>query len=176
MVEKKLPEFPYGPMTGAIIGAEGASIFEKLITSGQVDQLADPDQIAGLKARLEMPAKDYLKAQRIRSLMQREFHKLFSEVDVLLAPARYTVAPEVAKPLDYRPPDAPQPPDDPGFSSIIPAGNLAGLPALCLPCGFADGLPVGIQLVGNPFSENTLIAIGKAFQSRTDFHRQRPKV
>ena len=176
MVEKKLPDFPYGPMTGAIIGAEGASIFEKLITSGQVDQLADPDQIAGLKARLEMPAKDYLKAQRIRSLMQREFHKLFSEVDVLLAPARYTVAPEVAKPLDYRPPDAPQPPDDPGFSSIIPAGNLAGLPALCLPCGFADGLPVGIQLVGNPFSENTLIAIGKAFQSRTDFHRQRPKV
>jgi aspartyl-tRNA(Asn)/glutamyl-tRNA(Gln) amidotransferase subunit A len=176
MVEKKLPDFPYGPMTGAIIGAESASIFEELITSGQVDLLADPDQIAGLKARLDTPAKDYLKAQRIRTVMQLEFRKLFSEVDILLAPARYSIAPEIARPLDYRPPDAPAPPSDPGFSSLIPAGNLAGLPALCLPCGFADGLPVGIQLVGNPFSENTLLAVGKAFQDRTDFHRRHPKV
>ncbi len=176
MVEMKLPDFPYGPMTGAIIGAEGASIFETLISSGQVDQLADPDQIAGLKARLEMPAKDYLKAQRIRSLMQHEFRRMFSRVDLLLAPTRYTVAPEISKPLDYRPPDAPKPPEDPGNSALIPAGNLGGLPAISLPCGFADGLPVAIQLVGNPFSENTLVAVGKAFQARTDFHRQRPKV
>lgn len=175
MVETKLPDFPYGAMTGAIIGAEEASIFEPLITSGQVDQLADPDQIAGLKARLEMPAKDYLRAMRIRTLMQHAFHKLFSEVDILLAPTRYAVAPEISKPLDYKPPDAPKPPDDPGFSALIPAGNLAGLPALSLPCGFADGLPVAIQLVGNPFSENTLLAVGKAFQDRTDFHRQHPK-
>jgi len=175
MVEKKLPDFPYGAMTGAIIGAEEASIFEQFITSGQVDQLADPDQIAGLKARLDMPAKDYLKAMRMRSVMQREFHKLFSEVDILLAPTRYDVAPEISKPLDYRPPDAPKPPEDRGFSALIPAGNLAGLPALSLPCGFADGLPVAIQLVGNPFSENTLIAIGKAFQAPTDIHKQRHK-
>lgn len=175
VVETKLPDFPYGPVTGAIIGAEGASIFEPLITSGQIDQLADPEQIAGLKARLEMPAKDYLKAMRIRTLIQHAFHQVFSEVDILLAPTRYAVAPEISRPLDYRPPDAPKPPDDPGFSALIPAGNLAGLPALSLPCGFADGLPVAIQLVGNPFSENTLIAVGKAFQSKTDFHRQRPK-
>jgi aspartyl-tRNA(Asn)/glutamyl-tRNA(Gln) amidotransferase subunit A len=176
VVEAKLPDFPYGAMTGAIIGAEGASIFEPLITSGQVDQLADPDQIAGLKARLEMPAKDYLKAMRIRSLMQHEFRKLFADVDILLAPARYSVAPLVSQPLDYKPPDAPKEPDDPGMSSLIPAGNLGGMPALSLPCGLAAGLPVAIQLVGNPFSENTLLAVGKAFQDRTDFHRQHPKV
>ena len=174
MVEKELPKFPYGAMTGAIIGAEEASIFETFITSGQVDQLADPEQIAGLKARLDMPAKDYLKAMRIRSVMQHEFRKLFSEVDILLAPTRYSVAPEISKPLDYKPADAPKPPEDPGFSALIPAGNLAGLPAISLPCGFADGLPVGIQLVGNPFSENTLLAVAKAFQDRTDFHRKRP--
>jgi aspartyl-tRNA(Asn)/glutamyl-tRNA(Gln) amidotransferase subunit A len=175
MVEMRLPKFPYGAMTGAIIGAEEASIFEPLITSGQVDQLADPDQIAGLKARLDMPARDYLKAMRIRTLLQHEFRKMFSEVDILLAPTRNSVAPEISKPLDYRPPDAPKPPDDEGMSALIPAGNLGGLPALSLPCGFADGLPVAIQLVGNPFSENTLLAVGKAFQARTDFHRQRPK-
>jgi aspartyl-tRNA(Asn)/glutamyl-tRNA(Gln) amidotransferase subunit A len=122
-----------------------------------------------------MPAKDDVKAMRVRSLLQHEFHKLFSEVDILLAPTRYTVAPEVSKPLDYRPPDAPKPPDDPGFSALIPAGNLAGLPAISLPCGFVGGLPVGIQLVGNPFSENTLLSVAKAFQDRTDFHRQHPK-
>jgi aspartyl-tRNA(Asn)/glutamyl-tRNA(Gln) amidotransferase subunit A len=176
MVETKLPDFPYGDLTGAIIGAEGTSVFEPLITSGQVDQLADPEQIAGLKARLETPARVYLKAMRIRSLVQHEFRKLFSGIDILLAPTRYSVAPEISKPLDYRPPDAPTPPEDPGFSGLIPAGNLAGLPALSLPCGFADGLPVAIQLVSNPFSENTLVAVGKAFQARTDFHRRRPKL
>ena len=175
MMETKLPDFPYGRVLSLVLNGEMGSIFEPLIASGQVDQLADKSQIAGLKASLEMPAKDYLKAMRIRSVMQHEWRKLFSEVDILLAPTRYEVAPEIAKPLDYRPPDAPKKPDDPGFSALIPAGNLAGLPALSLPCGFADGLPVGIQLVGNPFSENMLIAVGKAFQARTDFHKQHPK-
>jgi aspartyl-tRNA(Asn)/glutamyl-tRNA(Gln) amidotransferase subunit A len=62
------------------------------------------------------------------------------------------------------------------LSALIPAGNLAGLPALSLPCGFADGLPVAIQLMGSAFSENLLIALGKEFQTRTDWHRRRPKV
>jgi aspartyl-tRNA(Asn)/glutamyl-tRNA(Gln) amidotransferase subunit A len=58
---------------------------------------------------------------------------------------------------------------------LIPAGNLAGLPALCLPCGFTpDGLPLAIQLVGRPFAENTLLSLGAWFQARTDWHRRRP--
>ena len=64
----------------------------------------------------------------------------------------------------------------PGFEGIIPAGNLAGLPALVLPCGFADNLPVALQLVGVPFSENLLLAFGREFQSRTDWHKRRPKL
>jgi aspartyl-tRNA(Asn)/glutamyl-tRNA(Gln) amidotransferase subunit A len=58
--------------------------------------------------------------------------------------------------------------------ALTAAGNLAGLPALVLPCGFAGGLPVGVQVVGQPFSENTLLALGKAYQGRTDWHRRRP--
>jgi aspartyl-tRNA(Asn)/glutamyl-tRNA(Gln) amidotransferase subunit A len=53
-------------------------------------------------------------------------------------------------------------------------GNLAGLPALVLPCGFAGNMPVALQVVGVPFSENTLLAIGREFQSRTDWHKRRP--
>ena len=62
------------------------SIFEPLITSGKVDELADKPQIAGLKASLELPAKDYLKAMRLRRLMQAAISRIFGAVDVLLAP------------------------------------------------------------------------------------------
>ncbi|MDQ2899388.1 MAG: amidase [Acidobacteriota bacterium] len=176
MVETKLPDFPYGLLTGTVISAEGASIFEPLIASGKVDELADPKQAAGLRAGLEIPAKDYLKAMRVRTLIKTGFRKLFSDIDVLVAPARLGTAPTVADPLDGgKPGDAP-PSKDPGMSGLIAAGNLAGLPALSIPCGFADGLPVGLQLVGPPFSENTLIAVGQEFQSRTDWHRRHPKV
>ena len=173
VTEAKLPEFPYGAVIGTIISAEGASIFEPLIKSGQVDQLADQRQIAGLKAGLEIPAKDYLKAMRIRSLIQEAFRDLFSRMDVLIAPSRYDPAPKITQPLDRRPPDRPTP-ATPGLNALIPAGNLAGLPALSLPCGFANGMPMGLQLVSSPFSENRLLAIGKAFQERTDWHKRRP--
>jgi aspartyl-tRNA(Asn)/glutamyl-tRNA(Gln) amidotransferase subunit A len=175
VTEAKLPEFPYGPVIGAIVSTEAASIFEPLIQSGRVNELADQKQIAGLKAGLEIPAKDYLKAMRIRSLIQEAFRDLLSDVDVLLAPSRTTPAPKITQPLDRPLNDRPTPKEH-GLTALIPAGNLAGLPALSLPCGFADGMPMGIQLVGRPFAENTLLSIGKAFQERTDWHNRRPPV
>jgi aspartyl-tRNA(Asn)/glutamyl-tRNA(Gln) amidotransferase subunit A len=60
------------------------------------------------------------------------------------------------------------------LSGLIPAGNLAGLPALSLPCGFANGLPIAISLVGRPFYENQLVAAGVAYQSQTDWHKRKP--
>ena len=173
LVETKLPQFPYAPALSTILAAEQASIFEQFITSGKVDELADPAQIAGLKASLEVPAKDYLRAQRIRRLIQEAFSKLFSEVDVLVAPGRLGPATRIDQPLD-RGGATVQAQRDPGFRQIIQAGNLAGLPALVLPCGFAENLPVALQVVGAPFSENTLLAIGREFQTRTDWHRRRP--
>jgi aspartyl-tRNA(Asn)/glutamyl-tRNA(Gln) amidotransferase subunit A len=171
--ETKLPEFPYGPVIGTIVSAEASAIFEPLIQSGNVDQLADKKQIAGLKAGLEIPAKDYLKAMRIRSLIQDALRELLADIDVLIAPSRLTPAPKITQPLDRPLSDRPQP-KNLGLTALIPAGNLAGLPALSLPCGFCDGMPMAIQLVGRPFTENTLIAIGKAFQERTNWHRRRP--
>jgi aspartyl-tRNA(Asn)/glutamyl-tRNA(Gln) amidotransferase subunit A len=173
--EVKLGDLPYGPVTGTIIGAEGASVFEQLISTGKVDQLRDKKQIAGLRASLEIPARDYLKAMRVRRLIQQELRRLLTEVDVLLAPARYGVATKLSEPLD-RSSGATPAPSSQGLRPLIPAGNLAGLPALSLPCGFADGLPVGIQLVSRPWTENTILSIGKEFQARTEWHRRRPSV
>lgn len=172
----KLPDFPYGAMTGTIVSAEGSSVFEPLITSGKVDQLADKRQIAGLKAGLQIPANDYLKAMRVRTLMKDAFREMLADVDILLAPTRLGPAPEISQPLDRLGRAAGARPKDPGFTALIPAGNLAGLPALSLPCGFADGMPIAIQLVGRPFSENVLLKVGREFQARTDFHKRRPPV
>jgi aspartyl-tRNA(Asn)/glutamyl-tRNA(Gln) amidotransferase subunit A len=173
VTEAKLPDFPYGALVSTIIAAEASSVFEPLIASGKVDQLADPKQIAGLKAGLEMPAKDYLKAMRIRTLVQQALRELLAGVDILIAPTRPGPAPKITQPLDRPVSDRP-PPKDRGLSALIQAGNLAGLPALSLPCGFADGMPIAIQLAGRPFSENVLLKIGREFQTRTDFHKRRP--
>ncbi|MBV9770635.1 MAG: amidase [Bryobacterales bacterium] len=175
VAETKLPDFPYGPVISTIISSEGSAVFEPLIKSGMVDQLADQHQIAGLKAGLEISANDYLKAMRIRALMQESFRDLLSTVDVLIAPTRYNPAPKITQPLDQPVTGRAMPPLG-GLTALIPASNLTGLPALSIPCGFANGLPMGLQLVGSPFSENLLLAIGKTFQDRTDWHKRRPPV
>lgn len=174
MVEPAWPQFPFGAVLSTILAAEEASIFEPLIASGRVDELADRPQIAGLKAAMDVPAKDYLKAMRIRRLIQQEFAKLFTEVDLLVAPGRPGPAIRADQRLDALASPPPPAGTSAGFQGIIQAGNLAGLPALVIPCGFADNLPVALQLVGPPFAENTLLAAGRDFQSRTDWHTRRP--
>ena len=175
MVEMRLPDYPWGALISTIIGGESASIFEDLITSGQVDQLADPSQAEGLKSKLGIKATEYLKAMRIRSLAQRSFREVFENVDLIVAPARYEAAPKISDPLDDDGADKPHP-AMPGMTSLIPASNIAGLPGISFPCGFASGLPVGLQLVGPPFRENNLLAVAVEFQKRTDWHKRRPPV
>jgi aspartyl-tRNA(Asn)/glutamyl-tRNA(Gln) amidotransferase subunit A len=174
LVETKLPDLPYGPTTSMVIACEAASIFEPLIRTDKIDQLADKDQIAGLKAALDIPARDYLKAMRVRRLIQQGFRQVLTDVDVLIAPGRYAVAPSASAPLDknaFNPTPAPK---SPGFRALIPGGNLAGLPAVSVPCGFANGLPVSIQLVARPLNENLILAIAREYQKQTDWHRRRP--
>lgn len=179
MKEVEIPDFPYGALADIVIGAEAASIFEDLITSGRVDQLADPSQAAGLRASLDILAKDYLRAMRIRTLIKQKFHEMFADVDLLVCPSRYGLAPKVAEPFDLPdPPRTTPPPATRGLRGIIPGGNLAGLPAITMPCGFAanlePSLPVGLQIVGPAFSENMILALANEFQKRTDWHKRRP--
>ncbi len=173
MVEIGLPDLPYSATAGTIIAAEGSAAFETLIQSGKVEQLADQKQIAGLKAGLEIPARDYIRAMRVRGVVRNALVSVFSQVDVLVSPS----VPDVATKLDARLdlPDNPEvPPKGRGLRDLGAAGNLAGLPALALPCGLAGGLPVGLQLVGRAFNENHILALGVEFQKRTDWHRRRP--
>ena len=174
MKEVEIPDFPYGATLGTILNGEMGSIFEPLVKSGKVDELADKRQIAGIKASLELPAVEYLRAMRIRSLIQEKFREMFINIDLLLTPSRMGPASKVTDRLDA-PSTAPKP-SSRGLSTLIPAGNLCGLPAISLPCGFADQMPIAISLVGRPLYENQLIALGTLFQKQTDWHRKRPPV
>ena len=179
-VRATLPaDLPYGPMVGTVYAAEGSTIFAELIEGDRFEELADARQKAGLRASLDIKARDYLTAMRLRTLLSQAFVDIFKTADVILTVGRAITATKITQPLDSPPTTAsnPQPSRRPGNLGLIPAGNLAGLPALFFPCGFAtDGLPVGLQLVGPAFSEPLLLALGAAYQRETAHHTKRPRI
>ncbi|MCK6411936.1 MAG: Asp-tRNA(Asn)/Glu-tRNA(Gln) amidotransferase subunit GatA [Azonexus sp.] len=110
----------------------------------------------------------YLQAQRIRRLIANDFVAAFNECDVILGPT----APSTAFRIGEKSSD----PVQMYLSDIYTiAVNLAGLPGMALPCGFADGLPVGLQLIGNYFAEARLLNVAHRFQQATDWHTQQPE-
>ncbi|HJW25720.1 MAG TPA: Asp-tRNA(Asn)/Glu-tRNA(Gln) amidotransferase subunit GatA [Rhodocyclaceae bacterium] len=109
----------------------------------------------------------YLQAQRIRRLIADDFAAAFKECDVLLGPT----SPGTAFKLGEKAAD----PVQMYLSDIYTiAVNLAGLPGMSLPCGFAQGLPVGLQLIGNYFAEARLLNVAHRYQQATDWHRRAP--
>ncbi len=110
----------------------------------------------------------YLKAQRVRQLINADFTRAFASVDVLMGPTTPTPAFAIgAKTSD---------PITMYLNDIYTIGaNLAGLPAVSIPCGFVQGLPVGLQIVGPHFSEARVLSAAHAFQRVTDWHTRVPQ-
>src|SRR5207247_10828315 len=113
-----------------------------------------------------------------RDRSQIALDSMFSDVDVILSVGRAITAMPITQPLDSPPTRAsasPPPNRRTGNIGLIAAGNLAGVPASFFPCGFGtDGLPVGLQLVGPPYSEPLLVALASAYQKETDHHTKPP--
>lgn len=110
----------------------------------------------------------YLKAQKVRTLIRQDFQKAFEQVDALITPVAPTTAfrigEKITNPLDMY------------LSDVhVVAVNLAGIPALSVPCGFSNGLPIGMQIMGPHLSEETLLKIGHLYQSQTDWHTKHPE-
>jgi aspartyl-tRNA(Asn)/glutamyl-tRNA(Gln) amidotransferase subunit A len=173
------PDLPYREAVGVIVDAEGAAAFRDLIESGKVKQLRDASDRVGGYAMMMTRAVDYVDAMRARVAIRAELDELLSRYDAVLAPSRSRLAPPIGRDFDAPAPGAPPAPepapDAPRAPATIPAGNLAGLPALAVPMGFGkDGLPASLQLLGRAFSEETLVALATAYQELTDWHRQRP--
>jgi aspartyl-tRNA(Asn)/glutamyl-tRNA(Gln) amidotransferase subunit A len=110
----------------------------------------------------------YLKAQKVRKLIYEDFKRAYQTVDLVLGPTATDVAFKLGAKTD-----------DPVAMYLNDiytiAANLAGIPAMSLPCGFVDGLPVGMQLMGNFFDEARLLNAAHQYQQATDFHAQMPK-
>ena len=129
-----------------------------------------------LEAGFHIPAYDYLQAQRLRARLARAFiREVFAEVDVLLAPTIPEPAPALA---DAKAGGVEEVVRRMGrFSRLTRPLNGLGLPALSLPCGFAgDGRPLGLQLVGRPFDEARVLALGAALEEAGGWWRRRPPV
>src|SRR5690606_6472059 len=109
----------------------------------------------------------YLKAQKVRRLISDDFARAFEQVDVIMGPT----SPEMAFGLGAKS-------DDPVTMYMADvftiAVNLAGLPALSMPAGLIDGLPVGVQVIGNYFREGQILNVAHRFQQATDWHQQQP--
>jgi len=108
----------------------------------------------------------YLKAQKVRTLIRQEFDAAFEKYDALITPTSPTVPFKIGEKMD-----------DPlamYLSDIctLPV-NIAGVPGISVPAGFSDGLPVGMQIIGKPFGEETMLHIAYAYEQATEWHKQR---
>jgi aspartyl-tRNA(Asn)/glutamyl-tRNA(Gln) amidotransferase subunit A len=109
----------------------------------------------------------YLKAQRVRELIAADFRRAFESVDVIVGPTSPTPAFELGAKVDD--------PVTMYLNDIYTIGvNLAGLPGLSAPCGFINGLPVGLQIIGQAFDEGRILNVAHRFQQETDWHARAP--
>ncbi len=166
--EAELPTGPFDEAAGMIVNVEGAAAFRDLIASGKVSELADPlGQINGY-VNEQIGAGDYMRALQIRAICQDQANAMFDKFDVVAAPtlpvAATTLDTNLEKGLSF--------PDPLGA-----IGNLCGLPAISVPCGFtSQKLPAGIQFVARCGNERAVIAAARLFQEHTDWHTKRPPI
>ncbi len=111
----------------------------------------------------------YLKAQKVRTIIRREFDQAFEKFDALVTPTSPTTPFKIGEKADD--------PLQMYLSDVctLPI-NIAGVPAISVPAGFADGLPIGMQIIGKPFSEETILKIAYAFEQATEWHKMRPPI
>jgi aspartyl-tRNA(Asn)/glutamyl-tRNA(Gln) amidotransferase subunit A len=112
----------------------------------------------------------YLKALKVRTLIQRDFEKAFAQVDVIVSPTAPTPAIRIGEKVN-----------DPLSMYLMDiytvSANLAGIPGVSIPCGFSkSALPIGLQLMGAHFAEDRLLRIAHEYQTRTDWHKRLPPI
>jgi aspartyl-tRNA(Asn)/glutamyl-tRNA(Gln) amidotransferase subunit A len=166
--EAKLPEGPYEAAAGLIVGVEGAAAFRTLIESGKVAELVDPLGQIGGYLNEQLSADDYMRALQIRGIFQKRADALFDQFDVLAAASLPIAATTLETNLET----------DLTFSDPLGGiGNLCGLPAISVPCGFTSkSLPIGIQFIGRVRNDRAVVAAASLFQRNTDWHTRRPPI
>ena len=166
--DARLPEGPYEAAAGTIVSVEGVAAFRSLLDSGKVAELADPlGQINGYVSE-QISASDYMQALQIRGVFQKRVDALFDEFDVVMAASLPVAATTLETNLET------------GLNFADPLGglgNLCGLPAISVPCGFTpEKLPVGIQFMARARNDRDVVAAANLFQQHSDWHTKRPPI
>ncbi len=161
---------PYADQIKAVswgmLGPEAASYHQKAMR--ETPELYTAEVRVALEAGELVLATDYINATRVRSLMQQAWRQMYEDIDVLVAPSVPVVAPRVdqdvvtwADGFTERPTDC--------LTRLSGPANITGLPALSVPVAPVDGLPVGMQIIGRPFAEGTVLGVGAALETATDW-------
>src|SRR5690349_20605873 len=148
----ELPKLPVGALR-FILSAEAAAAFDDITRDGRVNQLSGQtpsDWPNTFRTSRFIPAVEYLRAQRARTLLIREMEQLMSQWDVFVSPA-------------------------PGSASLL-VTNLTGNPAVVLPCGFVNELPIAIMFTGGVYDEVSPLRVALAFERATKWHTMHPKM
>src|SRR6185295_3775139 len=148
----ELPKFSAGSLR-FILSAEAATAFDDITRDGRVNQLSGQspnDWPNTFRTSRFIPAVEYLRAQRARTLLMHEMEKLMSQWDVFVSPA-------------------------PGSASLL-VTNLTGHPAVVLPCGFVNDLPIAIMFTGGVYDEVSPLRVALAFERATQWHTMHPKM
>jgi Asp-tRNA(Asn)/Glu-tRNA(Gln) amidotransferase A subunit family amidase len=148
----ELPKFSAAALR-IILVAEAATAFDDITRNGDINKLSgqEPNDWPNtFRSSRFIPAVEYIRAQRARTLLMREMDKLMSEWDVFVSPA-------------------------PGSASLL-VTNLTGHPAVCVPCGFLKGLPQAIMFTGRLYEEGGPLRVAHAYERTTNWHTMHPKL
>jgi len=166
--ETKLPDLPFESAAALTLQVEAVQAFEELFKDGGAGVRKLTDERAPVQAEVAraVSGTDYLRALRLRLIMQRAMNEFFTRYDLIVSPGFLKIAPTVKEDMDKY------------FSGSDPVGgmgNFCGVPMAALPMGFGrDHMPVGFQIVAPAFDEALLLRVGQEFQRRTRFHLERP--
>jgi len=166
VADAQLPVGPWEDAGTVVIAVEGASAFQDLIESGRVSELADPlGQIAGY-VNLQIAASDYMRALRVRTILRQKMEPLFTRFDVIAAPTLPVTATTLETNLET----------DLSFADPLGAiGNLLGLPAVSVPCGFKNKtLPMGIQFLAQVRNDVLVLDLARLYQRHTAWASAQP--
>jgi aspartyl-tRNA(Asn)/glutamyl-tRNA(Gln) amidotransferase subunit A len=168
MKDVALPVGPWEDAAGLIVSAECVASFRTLLRTGGVAELNDPlGRVAGYTYE-QISAADYLQALKVREVIQKKMDALFESFDVLVTAAQPVAATPLTLNLET----------DLTFPDPLGAiGNLCGLPAMSVPCGFTEKhLPVGLQFLARAGDDFSVIQAARAYQQHTDWHHKHPRL
>jgi aspartyl-tRNA(Asn)/glutamyl-tRNA(Gln) amidotransferase subunit A len=169
--EVSLPHTAHAQVAGNVImSVEAAAWHGSWLRERSSDY--GSDVLARIRGGQLIQAVDYLASQQMRTLIQDDFRRVFSQVDVVVAPTVPLVAPPIGRTFE---PGGPLnlPPRSIANRTTVPC-NLTGMPAISVPCGLSGGLPVGLQIMGPAFAEPLVLRVAAAYEAATPWRAARP--